>query len=267
MNGKAWRVPCLLAAFLFGITATQGEVAPDGSRLRGNVHIDKTLRIPSSGIPSGYGYFADLNIYLTRGNSPAPEQIETAIARAQEKLDVCGIFLRVDTVNYVAGPPLLSEWESMEFNDGLTQWERTLFALTPRRSAGIVFVKRLDWTIGRDGITAVGYGRYIETETDYLKTAQDQRFFRNHMAGYVVLGKSIGESSLAHELGHALMGLRHVEDRANVMFSGLLARSAAPKFNARQCVAGRNNRPWVKPVPNRQLASRAVDMEPFQTQH
>ncbi|SCZ53428.1 hypothetical protein [Thiohalomonas denitrificans] len=257
MTGKVWGTSCLLAAILLGATATatRGEVVPDGSRLAGNISIGKSLRIPPADIPDGYGSFADLNIYLTSGNSPQPDRIAAALRLAQKKLDVCRIFLRVHSVNYVVGPPLLSEWESMEFNNGLSPWERAFFSLTPRRSAGVVFVKRLDWTIGRDGITAVGYGGYLEEETDYLKTSRDRLFYRNHMAGYAVLGRSVGESSLIHELGHALLGLRHVKDRSNVMFSGLLARDDDSGFNERQCARGRANYPWVRPVPDRQMVS------------
>ena len=262
MTGRVWNISCLFAVFFLGITATRGEIVPDGSRLAGSISIGKTLQLPSSGIPSGYPSFADLNIYLTRGNSPAPAELASALQQAQDKLDLCRIFLRVTTINYVIAPPLLSEWESMEFNNGLTQWERSFFNLTPPRSAGILFVKRLDWTIGRDGITAVGYGAYIEKETDYLETTRDQLFFRNRMAGYAVLGKSAGESSLVHELGHALMGLRHVKDRSNIMFSGLLARDADPGFEERQCAKGRANFPWVQPVASlRRTASTTESMD------
>ncbi|WP_303906928.1 hypothetical protein [Thiohalomonas denitrificans] len=255
MSGRVWGISCLLAALLLGATATRGEVVSDGSRLAGNISIGKSLRVPPAHIPDGYSSFADLNIYLTPGNSPAPDRIASAFRLAQNKLDACRIFLRVRTVNYVIGPPLLSEWESMEFDNGLTPWERAFFTLTPRRSAGVVFVKRLDWTIGRNGITAVGYGGYIEEETDYLKTPRDRLFYRNHMAGYAVLGRSVGESSLIHELGHALMGLRHVEDRSNIMFSGLLARDEDPGFDKRQCAKGRANHPWIRPVSDRQMVS------------
>lgn len=255
MNARVRSRNWLWIALLLSSISVHAGVVPDGSRLAGSIAIGKSQRVPPAEIPSGYSAFADLNIYLTQGNSPTPAELAAALRQAQNKLDTCRIFLRVRTINHVIGPPLLSDWESMEFNNGLSPWERSFFSLTPPRSAGIVFVRRIDWTIGRDGVTAVGYGAYIEHETDYLKTPQDRRFFRNQMAGYAVLGKSVGETSLVHELGHAVMGLRHVRDRSNIMFSGLLARDVNPGFNDRQCAEGRANYPWVKPVPGSRLAA------------
>lgn len=252
-----WLVP-VLALWLASSGAVRAEVVPDGSRLIGQVAIAETLHPAKPPIPDGFTHYADLNIFLAPGTAISPARIEASLERTQTRLTPCRIFLRVNSINRLSGPPLLAYWESMAFSDRLTDWERTLFSLTPPRSAGVVYVKALDWTIGIDGITAVGYGPYILRQTDYLRTPGERAFFRRHMAGYAVLGESVGQWTLAHELGHALMGLGHVGDRDNVMFSGQLARRNDPHFNEAQCARGRSNSPWVRPVPGDRLATRAA---------
>lgn len=242
--------------------ASVAELAADGSQLNGKVRVVNTLRFAATEPPARYSHVADLNFYVTGAHFLSYGEIATEVRRAQGKFDGCRIFLRIASLNFIAAPPLLSEWESLEFNNGLTEWERELFSQTPPFSAGVVYVHNLDWTIGRNGVTAVGYGGYIETETEYLATPQERAFFRERVAGHAVLGRSAGRWSLAHELGHAVMGLRHKQsDRNNIMFSGQLARGEDPAFDAAQCEQGRANRPWVRPARPTPASLAAADRE------
>lgn len=228
-----------------------GEVVPDGGELPGQVRIAPLLELVPGDVPPGYSHVADLNVYLTYGPTPSLGRIRAALAYAQSRLDRCRIHLRLRSVNRVLAPPLLAEWESLEFNQGLTPWELALFSVTPPHSAGIVYVRQVDWTIGRDGVTAIGYGDFLTRRTEYLADGRERAFFHERMAGHAVLGSSVGADSLAHELGHALLGLEHVGDRNNLMFRGLLARARDARLTESQCATGRANTPWVQPIPGR----------------
>jgi hypothetical protein len=246
------RAPCRATGLLFGLTGlaagASAEVAGDGSRLPGTVSIEHTTRLAHTPATDDYTHYAAINAYLTREHAPSLTEIRRQLARAQGVFDACRIQLRLVAVHQVAAPALFAEWESLEFNTGLSPWERALFSLTAPFSAGIVYVEQVDWTIGRDGIIAVGYGPFVVTDTEHLKSAQEQDFFRQRVAGHAVLGKSSGPWTLGHELGHAVLGLRHSERRDNIMFSGQLARTEGARLEEWQCAAGRANAPWVLPI-------------------
>lgn len=246
VTGCRWLI--LLALSWPWLAVHAGGTVADGSKLPGAVFIDHRVNLPLEYPSRFYTHVADLHVYLTAQHTRPLAGIKTELNRAQEKFDRCRIYLRLRSVNRLAAPPLLAQWESLEFGMGLTPWERALFVLAPAYSAGIVYVDSLDWTIGRNGITAVGYAPFIETETDYLKDDAERAFYRVHMAGHAVLGRHSGQWTLAHELGHALMNLRHVGDQGNVMFGGQMARNEKLGFSESQCEQGRANAPWVKRV-------------------
>ncbi len=240
-------ITLLVAAVKFSFPAV-AEVAGDGSNLPGAVRIARTTHLPPPEPNPAYTHRATVNVYLTRQHAPSLGELRRQLARAQQKFDRCRIQLRLGAVHHLAAPDLLAEWESIEFNAGVTFWERTLFSLTVPFSTGIVYVERVDWTIGDDGVIAVGYGPFVVADSLYFADAAERAFFRRHVVGHAVLGRSSGVWTLAHELGHAVMGLRHSDDRDNVMFGGQLARSELVEFEEEQCARGRANAPWVQRV-------------------
>lgn len=217
----------------------------------GAVRFSDPIALPKRTPSKEFTHRASLTIYVTPENNPSLEELEKITNLAQSRLSRCQIFLDVDQKILVEGSPEFSQWESLEFNEGyLSEWERQFFSQVPLFSAGGLFVDSLDWTIGDDGIVAVGYGPFVLDSPGYFKgNEQDRQFYQNHMAGHFVLGKARSQWTFLHEVGHALMNLQHTEYRDNVMFPDYGdVKKINPTFSEEQCQQGRSNAPYVRPL-------------------
>ena len=206
------------------------------------------VALPADGQNS---FVASLNLYIPRGLEPELPRLLTDLNRAQTKLNQCGISLHIEKVIFLEARPEFLEYESVEFNGGnLSPHELALFSQIEPFSAGIVLVDSLDWTIGSDGTVAVAYAPYILDLNFFAhQSPETQRFLYERMAGHAILGRHRSQWTLLHELGHALMNLRHeTRDTQNIMLPHAFARSPDPNFSQRQCLQGVRNAPWIRPI-------------------
>ena len=192
-----------------------------------------------------------LNLYVPRGMEDEVPSLLNELKRAQEKLNDCGVSISLEQIISLEAKPEFLEYESVEFNGGqLSPHELALFSQVEPFSAGIILVDSLDWTIGADGIVGIGYAPYILSLPFFADQPEDmQRFLFERMSGHVVLSRHRGEWTLLHELGHALMNLRHEHrDTRNIMLPNSFARHPDPLFSRQQCAIGQRNSPWVSHV-------------------
>lgn len=189
---------------------------------------------------SYYTHQTTLRIYFTQNHQMNQEELDRELRRAQKALDVCKIQLNVERVFYLKLADWLLEWESFEFNDGeVSDWEKEFFNWTPTHSAGLIFVDSLDWTIGDDGTTAVGYAPFVlENYEEERFTGEDiegdRKFYHDRMMGHSVIGLARNKWTISHEIGHSLMNLKHSDDGRNIMFPQA-ARYEHASFNQSQC--------------------------------
>ncbi len=189
-----------------------------------------------------------LNVYHFPEEEDEYQRLLTDLHTAQELVARCGIQLVLKAKHTLVGDQALREFESLEFNgDKISPYEWALFSLVKPYSNGIFLVESLDWTIGADGTVAVGYAPYI-LDLELLETIEEQNFLLEYMSGHSVLGRARSSHTLAHELGHSLFNLRHVNDPTNIMFPYGFGRSLKATFSDEQCKRAQNHQPWVKPL-------------------
>ncbi|MBL6991844.1 MAG: hypothetical protein ISR65_18825 [Bacteriovoracaceae bacterium] len=212
-------------------------------------------------IPSRYRYYFVLSVYSLSSQNLSKEQIKSRLAHAQSKFDDCGIYLGLDRIEYMNHPQWIEEWETFAFNNGeISEWETWFFSQIFPRQNGIIYVDSLNWTMEGQGTWATGYGSFIHKH--YQLDTASKVFYDDYMVGHVVMGLYRASWTLAHELGHAILNLEHVDNPKDLMFngaqagtpqfdsSGLLISDNNPRFTPKQCAKGILDNPRLLPNPN-----------------
>jgi hypothetical protein len=206
------------------------EVGPSAKAIKPptkdfGLRIVRTVPLPEEKPLPGYTHQAELDVFVTREDFPSLEQVLGMAAQAQKAFDACRVRLRVRSYTILAASDEFRAWESAElFSFGsVSDWEKAFFSLTRPRSAGVLFVESINLSVGLNGVTAVAYGPYmvrdLPPEDRLIRDESEIPFFLERMAGYAVLGESARTSTLAHELGHAVLDLPHEPaDQGNLMF-------------------------------------------------
>jgi len=191
-----------------------------------------------------YTHEVRIRIFRTRPDFPTEERLRQDLERAQDAFDQCGVLIRVEGQSRVEAPSAFRFWETAEFGgDGrLTEWEKAFFSVIPAGSAGALFVHSLDWSIELNGITAAAYGAYMVRDlppaSRLVREPAETAFYEERMVGHAVLGEWSAPSTLAHELGHAVLDLAHDEDHEdNLMFAQRVKLGHV--LTPEQCARGR----------------------------
>jgi hypothetical protein len=188
----------------------------------------------------------NLDVYLFAEDEDEYQRLIIDLETAQSLISACRIRIQLNQKITLKGDRSIREFESVEFNGGrLSPHEKAFFNLVKNYTSGILLVESLDWTIGEDGTVAVGYAPYI-LDLSLMQLADERKFLKEKMSGYSILGKSRSSHTLAHELGHSLFNLTHVNDPGNIMFPYGFARAKKAQFSESQCVQARSHQPWVK---------------------
>lgn len=149
---------------------------------------EKITGIETKGLK--YQYKVELNIYMTAESTFSFNDITDQLIEAQRVFDSCKIKIEIRSMNQVMeANPWLTNWETIEFENGdITNWEKTFFTLTPKSSAGVLYVKSLDWSIDEDGIVAAAYSPFYLERGSVNGDNNEQSFYRDKMVGHSVLG-------------------------------------------------------------------------------
>lgn len=190
----------------------------------------------------------NISFYLSPEWSEDLAEVGNMVVEAQHLLSQCQIQLSIDSVFVVhSDENELFHWETFEFNSGrLTSWEKFFFSHVSPNNSAALFVNAIDWTYDLNGITAASYGQFVIDDHLLKGHEQDRQFYQDHMMGSLVVGPVPSKFTLAHEIGHALLNLKHEEDPNNIMFPQYKKRN--PRFSHEQCEYAKNFAPKVKPI-------------------
>lgn len=207
---------------------------------------------------ASYNYELPIKLYVTSEQLARTDRLIEDLNYAQKRFDKCQIKLKVNEVLEVKNNKTLNEWESFWFGSGntLTDWEKSFFAVNDLNQANILLVDNLNWTVDGQGTWGVGYGPFLIEE---LGQDSEKEFFINHGIGNVVIGNYRARSTLAHELGHAALGLTHTYDAKNLMsnyhsfepiqfIDGVAQIPADLEFSQEQCNQGIKESIFLKPI-------------------
>lgn len=199
-----------------------------------------------------YTHMVELQAVVLKSIGMTPSDVRKIVKRAQRKFDKCQVELRLGEIKTIDRPEL-EEWETFWFNSNqLTEQERWLAEAEVPKGPTLIFVNSLNWTLEGQGTWAAAYAPFLLEHG-----APNKKFFREHMLGKVVIGKYRARWSVAHELGHALMNLQHLQHASNIMHTGagylspqfdsdyLMISNLDPNFTREQCEAGIAASPYI----------------------
>lgn len=210
-----------------------------------------------------YTHQADLNFIFLKSWNEERKNLPDIINRLQKSFDTCKIFLNIEGLYNLENTEEvdfnLEEWETFWFNsDEISPYERVIFSKKLPGKNNVLFLDSLNFTLEGQGTMGIAYPQFLLDH--YLQGKSEQRsFFQERMMGNAVLGLYRARWTLAHELGHALMNLEHIEDDfQNIMWSGkehftpefdgyFLISNRKPEFSKAQCEKGYLS-PFIKVI-------------------
>jgi hypothetical protein len=209
-------------------------------------------------ISSDYTHYAAINVFFVQSSEVDLIEVKRVLAYAQQYFDRCNIYLHLGKAVALKAPAWFGEWENFWFdNDTITDWERNFFSLDLPDGNNLLLVDSLNWTLEGAGTVGSAYPSFL-LDYYFQDDPQSRRFFVERMEGDLVVGRYRARWTIAHELGHAVMNLQHVDDdQGDIMWNGVVAgtpqyqnyfllSAREPEFTEESCRRGRSNRPFVR---------------------
>jgi hypothetical protein len=156
--------------------------------------------------------------FLIASKFESKEKLVKDFERARALFQECGILLKMGAINKIENPTL-NDYETIWFNDNqLSSTEKELVENLYPDGLTVLVSDIINWSTEGTGTWGAAYAPYIP---EVLKLdSEATRFYREKLLGHIILGDYRERWTLAHELGHSLLDLRHNLYYDNLMFSG-----------------------------------------------